>query len=536
MKKICIFILSILAAWNIQSSAIAGIDDTNNKVFTITPDKMLGDFPLINYEDSVFFPTMTNLVSQPMGLTHFSNGDIYSGSYYSANDIICEASDTFYLYNYNGLRTPAYYSLVSGFVSIPSWPYTSFNHTMLATNGLYSGTIRSFIISSRGVSILDYTSKTYLSTVTPELWSQPPHTFTIWKNRLFAAPEYNEVYFSKAGDFTNFGTASYEGGRFDIHPVSNIRKLLATNNGIYIFTSNGIYYLSGTTPTSWRLDKVSEMRLLSSNGASYDDDNANILDNNTVVFIDDKRDVYTVSNGYSIQKITTLPVKSLTLNTVPMGIYFFKDRFLVVTGFTKDSYKKCSYAYDLEKKCWYQWDSIITAGTNYYVTAYRQNITAGRYYAFKKNINDRNYLDQLRPCGFDDGSVKNYYQITLTTPYFTLDGNDTNYKRLKRIEIDCKTYKNKESAYYDSTVLDTASTNLLKVSIDTDRQTAAKNREFIIANDAANARVNLTQNATTYTMRFAELNEFRKIRMTFETTGGIIIKQIRFYYQVVGEK
>jgi len=533
MKKICIFIFTILAVMNIQF-AFAGMDDSNNKVFTITPDKMLGDFPMMNYEDSTFYPTMTNLVSDNIGLMHFSNGDIVSASY-SSNEVICEASDTFYLYNYNGTRTPAYYSIATGFTAIPSWPYVSFNHTMLATNGLYGGVIKSFIVSSRGIAILDYTTKTYASTITPALWTQTPHTFTIWKSRLFAAPEYNEVYYSKAGDFTNFNVSAYEGGRFDIHPVSNIRKLLAVNSGVYIFTSAGIYYLSGSTPTSWRLDKVSELKLLSSNGSTYDDDNANLIDNNTVVFIDDKRDVYTVLNGYTIQKITALPVKSLTINTVPAGIYFFKDRFLVVTGFAKDTYKKCSYAYDLEKKCWYQWDSIITASTNYYVAAYRQNIAAGRYYAFKKNINDRNYLDKLRPCGFDDGTTKNYYQISFATPYYTLDGSDANYKRLKRIEIDCKPYKNKESAYYDSTLLDTTSVNLLNIRIDTDRQTN-KLREFSITTDAPNAWVNLTTNASTYVMRFSELNEFRKIKMTFETTGGVLIKQIRFYYQPVGEK
>ncbi len=242
MKRIIVILFLILI---IPGIALAVVDDGNFKTYTITPDKMLGTEANTNLEDTPYAQEMTNLYNNGDSIVSFSHGTAKSGMQHA--NTCFKGIDTNYYYMSLGINPhpKPYY----GSSEIISFPFTdSVFGDFFFTNGLYGGAQKTFIACNQGLTLHNYSNKAYEVNLSPSWWQEgQPTSFAIWKRRLFVSSFYNDAYsnyifYSKAGDFSNFNTVNYAGGLVTIQPLCKIYKIAAVTDGVYIFTSDGIYY------------------------------------------------------------------------------------------------------------------------------------------------------------------------------------------------------------------------------------------------------------------------------------------------------
>lgn len=532
MKKLLVLILVLIPVL-----AFAGVDDTNFKCYTITPDKMLGTGVNTNLEDTPYSNEMTNIYNNGDSLTNFSNGSSINSAiannngfnmnysfvlgqitYNLAADKFLKLSDSYYFYK---IGSKPYFKNDSYASEMTTFPYTGYNSNLFIFNGLYNGANKTYIACDSGLGVYSYSAineyiKTFEVDLTPSWWSNyGPTSFTMWKKRLFVSgffynfesgnPCSNYIYYSKSGDFSNFTPTQYQGGIITIQPRCQIYNLTAVKDGVYIFTSDGIYYLSGGLPETWRLEKISNLTLktVSYLGTFAPDYIPVCIYNGAVLFIDTNNNVNSINNT-AINKIATIQDTETTTNY--KSIQVFKEYIVIVT-----SYK--TIIYDIKNKCWHNWDNYIQSiNENGYVSD-------GNFYL--NNINEflisggKLMKGYISPSGFIDS---NTHTLNYETSWNSLDGSSANYKKLKRIEIDVKSGYNPISLKIK--------TNKNSTWAESTKEVALTNGGYVYADD----------NSPTYTFRFSGTNEFQKIKLRFETRNSLILSQIRIYYEPVGVK
>lgn len=525
MKRIIAILFLILI---IPGIALAVVDDTNFKTYTITPDKMLGTEANTNLEDTPYAQVMTNLYNNGDSIVSFSHGTFLNTS--DVYETIFKCSDVNYYYS--NMSKPAYSQYIGSLISIASFPFSNIgNGEPYFMNGLYNGAQKTFIACSNGLTLHDYIGKAYISNISPAWWATAmPTTFAIWKKRLFVSGFCNEnyrnyFYYSKVGDFSNFTPTQYQGGAVTIQPDCQIFKILAVSYGVYIFTADGIYYLSGGLPETWKLEKISNLILNSDYSGSWlpnDSLPASVIEDK-VLFVDKNMDMYVLTNN-SASKISHLPYYCSKISNIQL----FQNRFFILINRTLSNFEHnfaCAYIYDIKNKCWSVWENICRASENSY-TAYKITKIYGEMIYYQQTnyhyISNFNNWQQISGYKYQNKVLETdgkYFSLIYQTPWYSLE-NKSNYKKLKRIEIDVKTYAGLSNTFALTMVTDT--TNEATIT-----KTIANLTEPDVCFDTA---------SQTYTFRFINTNEFKKIKLRLETKYSLILSQIRIIYEPVGVK
>jgi len=242
------------------------------------------------------------------------------------------------------------------------------------------------------------------------------NTVAIWQNRFWIASGYTLSY-SAPQDFENYTNSATAGGTTNIPEISTIYKIMATKNGLYVFTDKGIFLQSGSSK-AWSIEKISELLVPNKKSFTQADDGVYFIIGRTVY----------VASGYSIGVFCEIPSALDTAKTTIRRdeIIFNPSRSLLIIS--NNLMGEFSFVYDVKNKSWSRslqynflcpYGYINVSGTGKYIW----------YFLPTNQQSDRIY-----------NILTSTYQTPLTwyyaTAWITLDGNPGNRKEIDRIEID----------------------------------------------------------------------------------------------------
>lgn len=418
----------------------AGTDDSGLQVYTIKGEDMMGTTMAPNTEGLKFGQGMQNMFQTGNGLSTFYTGGSAYGSLSSTNtskflDLdSCYTpqfgNDSFYYSFYTGTSSVHINLSGSGFSSSKKFKYTD---TLFGGLGLASGwsfvrafkdpfnTNRNYIFTPKRIFSDIFLSGT--SEITFPFGGDTLLDCEYHKNRVFCGALTGYVYYSSALDLADFTNASGKGGTIKL--PSPIRNLESTQYGLYIFTSSGVYLLSGgEQPSSWKLEEVfpGVSNYVGLNNRSHD----SVFERNNVVYFisqDSGRDnfcvVYSIS-GYSHQKIAYVPPTSYPYYA---GLNMLGENTLMWYNGTD-----CSLL-DINTGA-LSTRTDITSGTNAY-NFYCYNTYGMTGYAYKI------YWKQPLEYNYNAGDtyITSQPQFWYRTPIINF-GTPGNQKEISRVEVD----------------------------------------------------------------------------------------------------
>lgn len=390
----------------------AGVDDSDLKLFSLTGDKLLGMTNEGFNEDTQFGAVCSNLFNTGNGLINwFENDAIFTTSETAIYDFFTIPGSAFgipaYFYGTTSgvwLRVgagPAEYLITPAADYFPS----VFLYAFRDTSDVY--VINPSACYKYSLLFPDAPSKVTLTGVTHPLVSA-----TSWNNRTWLAGGV-VLYWSSAVSKADFTPATSLGGQLMLPEAGLIFKIVGTNYGLYIFAANGIFMITGGPEfASWQVTRIG--------GVSLGVVDCAFEYKNMIIFrvSEPDRAVYQI-NGTSITKLVHTLQDDTSLYYGQMRI--LSDRFLVFCDPNDDD----DYYYDLQNKSWGKFSGIKKFDQNYqsvYYLAESGASTAVRYYP--------EFLPAYGALAYSKGPV--IYQ----TAWQTLDGNNSNQKEIKRIEID----------------------------------------------------------------------------------------------------
>ena len=407
-------------------------------------------------------------------------------------------------------------------------------------------------------SITDFAQKYYYDNNL--FYNKYPIDAEEWNGRLFIAAE-NYIYYSTTSDYTDFTVGGTAGGVIKLPDNNRVLGMAKINSGIVIATKAGIWYLSGDIlPSSWSLLKTINLSLSSSTAICSTANN---------VFIASNKKLFLIENAISLTELFEFDSANFNINDENdnfselfnfRSISFINNK-LWFTSF--DGVNHCSGVYDFTSKSVYFlsfFDCVTNElcakflGNQLKIMKVKSNGSSSKYI----NLYYSNNQIMLEPCVY-------------ITKQLTLNGKQ-NYKKIKRIEIDCAfenainfdsnyfyklnyqiSYNNN---YYINPTYALNVTNNFSLSIYRNNNPTPitkiisnYQREYPYENSTPNDSFNygmhtITNYETyynqqiypfkTYTINCLDIPAANTYKFHFESNGYMAIKQIRVYYYNYG--
>lgn len=393
----------------------AGVDDSDLKLFSLTGDKLLGMTNEGFNEDTQFGAVCTNLFNTGNGLINWFE----KVALFTTAEILI--TDFFSLSDATGLKF--YYGVGGGVNAGIHMTDLLGNYKMVPSADYSIGFIYAFVDTSE-IYILNQASCYKYSPLSPGSPSKvtlasvvfPIAGATAWNNRIWIAGNSGQtLYWSSAASKADFVAATSRGGALNFYEAGKIFKIVGTNYGLYVFAANGIFMINGGPEfASWQINKI---------GGHYLDSDDGIFEyKNTVVFrtANPDRAVYQI-NGTSINKLFISLQDDAS--TVYGKMRVLNDRFFVFADNNDDD----DYYYDIQNKSWGRFSKIKRFDDNFQSVFYLADTPSTSECYIKY------YPDFTPAWGNTSNSIANWeYQ----TAWHTLDGNNSNQKEIKRVEID----------------------------------------------------------------------------------------------------
>lgn len=409
--------------------------------------------------------------------------------------------------------------------------------------------------------ITDYAKKYYYNNNL--FYNKYPTDAEEWNGRLFIGAE-NYIYYSTTSDYTDFTVGGTAGGVIRLPDNSWILGMAKINGGIVIATSTGIWYLSGDIlPSSWSLIKTIDLPLII--GATAICSSANN------VFIASNKKLFLIENAISLTQLFDFDFSSFNIydeDSMPQELFNFRSISFVnnklwFTSF--DGAYHCSGVYDFSSK------SVYFLSFFDYVT----NELCAKFFGNQLKIMN------IKSTGSSSKYINLYYSSPFQvmqepclyiTKQLTLNGKQ-NYKKIKRIEIDCAfentsnfdsysfyklnyqiTYNN---SYYINPTYAVSATNNFLLSIYRNNNPTAivktisnYQREYPYEDSPPKdsfyyGMYTLSNEPTyynqqiypfkTYTINCLDIPADTTYKFSFEANSYMAIKQVRIYYYNYGD-
>lgn len=549
-------ILSTLIILIFMTSAFSSEDKSNLQMVSIDCSKFSGISPeTINTDDTSFLNVCINAINNGNGLqsinpvsyenfsytfptlipTSIATGDeeelFMYGRYKTSGEVFLRCTTQNYTENFIGYYDlndympsfPDIYPMNKEIFAFPIFTTTRFDYLVIP------GYNRVTKVKSDNNYFNPSTDLT--TTILPTVNSNPlvAKSADIFLNRLFISDENGYLIYSQASNYENFTASATEGGIIKI-PASYVYNIKSTSSGLYIFCKNGIYFLYGDyDPTTWALQKIYDNSLTIP---------ALIKNRDNTIYFTSQNQLFTV-NGTTISRICNLPnvLDSYT------G-YFINNNFLAYL--CKYGNECASYVvlYDIKNNTWSSLMNVLCMNSNKYYAIENMTINKLNDFNVLKNATGvvRSYSNNLNIRG-------NYIDkpIQIETNFNSLDGNISNLKYIRKIEIDAlwntRGFRSYEA---DNLVYDTcgwgiislvypdtkiAINNTMKISVISNKLTKTINRTYT-------DEVTLDENTQPNTIRTFTINNksneintaVTSIKFRFSVYGDINIKAIRVYY------
>lgn len=456
MRKLILILMLLL----IPTMAIAGVDDGILQSYVIDFSKQVGMRNDAKANNLQAFKTLkvtdnadTNFADYCLNLqldgAQFKNADIdalypitrvdygyndfklYNASKYLALSEVYNGSYVVYLRNIDGTQYSetlggTFTKKTGGTTGTINDPLNLLNSSRMFVNPyrpaggkdnmlfftVKNGLISSNVIPDSGSNALLISDK-YLH----DNW--PFHSYQScaeeWKGRLFIGTTTQSVYFSSTLDYTDFTIGSSLGGVINTPDGSNIKAMQSNSLGLFIFTSSGIWLLSGDVePTSWNFKKIT------STVSTYSIYSPNIItcsDIQTIYFIINKT-LYALDAG-----TTVIPISSLENTFIDMNYYNGRIYLFAYYGYL-------SHYYDMATKSFFA-TNYRSAVNN--MIGYKSYDAGTDIMVFTIGVNSAiRYMSNVNSTN----GYTVYEQAYWESCPLSLN-NLSNYKRIKRIEIDC---------------------------------------------------------------------------------------------------
>lgn len=518
MKKICIALITCLVIFALHISPVfAAVDDSGLQVYELDPTKMKGMSSEIISEDTAFAQGCQNLFQTGFGLStlHYSDGGPFTFGATTAVSLlrIVDISKT-NSYFINALYKDGLYYINRTSDNFQVFPPSANNPAFVFGYSFFYSTFQECVISKYGA----YTTAGAPITMPFFTLGNTANSATIWNNRLWVSVDLGSgvqryrLYYSAAANYNDFTATATTGGVIDVPGYPYVVKIVGTNYGLYVIAREGIWLISGgTTPTTWTANKIIEWPNDLSQGG--------VCEYGGTVYLACDKGLYALG-GANLQKISELP---RPINVAALSV--LHDRFVVVskstdttpdgTQYYMDSTSEC-YVYDMADKAWFTASFNGGAYLNNYVGRF-SSATAYTVYA-------------APPLQYSGSNTNALLPFKYYTNWMTLDGNGSNSKIIKRVEIETigngptiEITLNAERA--DGTLVGTSKSYL----------------DFKTVAPITSAGVPDGRPATnSYIWNVDVKQPFRKIYLGILSlaggtlTGHLTIKKVRIYYQNLG--
>jgi len=342
-----------------------------------------------------------------------------------------------------------------------------------------------------------------------------------WNGRLFIGTETSSVYFSSTLDYTDFSISGTTGGLINMPDGSNIKCMKSNSIGLFIFTSSGVWLLSGDTqPSSWSLKKINT--LITTNSANW---NKMIVcgDYNKIFFVANKT-LYILEDGVMVTPISILSGDYTDINFYANKIYLFCN-----SGYANPCY------YDIQTTSFYNINARNS--TNNLIGVKAPNNSADIIISIiSKNDNIR-FLSNRSSIG----GYTTYDEVYWESSPLSLSGLN-NYKKIKRIEIDCD-FGGKNRIGVISKAINYTYKYLTNYTITDDFDKCffyvlnPKDDSQLFSKELTFAEHNYTSyGIKTFTIKNAiNIPADTQFKFAIKAYGYLAIKQIRIYYYNYGD-
>jgi hypothetical protein len=404
-------------------AVLAGTDDSGLQVFTVDFSKQLGESADVAQEDTLFSPYCYNMFSSGNGFSSckdsLGSGKDWTGYGSDIIDLPSDEAGTYAIVRINSNITTTEVYLHTFPASNSGTRTTLINTAYTAPfyemNAFYGGTLTYLTYGPPSLLTIDGS----LTTGSVSLPVAPSHS-EVWQNRLFISTS-NYLYYSTAQDYTDFTVGPTTGGVIRVWESDSINKLVATQYGLYIFTDNGIFLLSGQNKNAWSLEKISILTTSNyRNVTKYKD---------TIYFLDSSlyRKTLWAMQGVGLNKISEFPYALTGFDSITW-IKVFDDGEKIVLA--QQASSRVGLVFDLKSKSWFRTAEFNIVKSDKYFIKNISYTTYEIYSApqFRKFLNETNAYrsDYLTPV----------YPWAYQTAWLTLDGNASNRKEIDRIEFD----------------------------------------------------------------------------------------------------
>lgn len=540
----------------LYSIALCATDDSTLQVYTLTGDKMVGMTPEpVNLIDTQFSDVVVNALNLGMGLQTFTMGGdegalspsfipmsmsgvgsdkSFAIGVYTSGEV-CLRCYRPYRFNINFLPYLTGYSPTgAAYLNQPigvypcqaasSYVYMQlFNYAKLVRLTLPSGR---YVDPALDITLIDY------PTVNSAVMA--PVSSTIWQNRLFVVDANGYLAYSAPANFENFTASATEGGIIKLQ-TTKAYSVVATDDMVYCFTDDGIFALYGNTePSEWTLTKISENKQTLWITATIR------TTDNSVYFINNKRELIKISSG-ALTRICKVPDEL----EVSYGATIISDRFIGFHTNTYGSFDRaaCLFIYDIVGNTWSMMTGV--SGVNATEVACPVNWILGNFTSSTPTCSAVHIFNSI----VSDISKRNDVLTYIKTAWNTLDGSPNTRKHIRRVEFDVlwsprqyyapymeEADKYYTELYYEYGGFNTKST--LSAPYLTFSVTCSKINKTVTNTFTEPTTVSVSTQPSvirTFTVNCSSLGSaVNSLKFTVQGYGHITLKQIRVYYEPVG--